>query len=128
MNCAEALAAKEGAVPGAKVNAETAEAPVRVSTVRYELVPSVICNAEAVFDFNAKVEAAFAVRLRAPAEDKAKVPDVAVEIVRSPEVFAQEEVEPEATTKAPVELPMFVAAVPVALILVVPVTVKPPVP
>ena len=42
--------------------------------------------------------------------------------------MVQEEVPPEATTRAPVELPILVAAVPVALMLAVPVTVIPPVP
>ena len=63
-----------------------------------------------------------------PAESKAKVPDVAVEIVRLPLVFVQLLVPPEAMTKVPVELPMLVALVPVALTLPVPVTVIPPVP
>jgi hypothetical protein len=64
----------------------------------------------------------------APAESITVLPDVAVVIVRFPDVFVQLEAPPEATVKTPVELPMFVAAVPVALIFVVPVIVKPPVP
>ena len=67
-------------------------------------------------------------RFKAPAESTAMVPEVAVWMVRLPEVLVQLDVPPEAMTKAPVELPMLVAAVPVALILVVPVTVNPPVP
>jgi len=67
-------------------------------------------------------------RFNMPAESTARVPDVAVCMVKLPEVFVQEEVPPEAMTKAPVELPRLVAAVPVALMLVVPVTVNPPVP
>ena len=43
-------------------------------------------------------------------------------------MFVQPDVPPEAIVSAPVEFPMLVAAVPVALILVAPVTVKPPVP
>ncbi len=64
----------------------------------------------------------------APAESTAIVPDVAVCMVRLPEVFVQLDVPPDAITNAPVELPMLVAEVPVALIFPVPVTVIPPVP
>jgi hypothetical protein len=64
----------------------------------------------------------------APAESRARVPDVAVEIVKLPDVFVHDDVPPDAITKAPVELPMLVAEVPVALIFPVPVTVIPPVP
>ena len=67
-------------------------------------------------------------KFKAPAESTAIVPDVAVWIVKFPDVFVHDDVPPEAMTRAPVELPMFVAAVPVALMLVVPVTVNPPVP
>lgn len=74
------------------------------------------------------VEDAAPVKVSAPAEVAAKVPEVAVERVSPPEVLVQEEVPPEASTNAPVELPMLVAAVPVAFIFVVPVTVSPPVP
>ncbi len=62
------------------------------------------------------------------AESKAKVPEVAVEIVKLPAVFVQAEVPPEAKVNTPVELPMFVALVPVALRFPVPVMVTPPVP
>jgi hypothetical protein len=68
----------------------------------------------------AKIEAAFAVKFNAPAEVTARVPDPDVEIVKLPEVLVQEEVDPEAITRAPVELPMLVAFVPVALMLAVP--------
>ena len=49
-------------------------------------------------------------------------------MVKFPDVFVQEEAPPEAITNTPVELPRLVAAVPVALMLVMPVTVSPPVP
>ena len=55
-------------------------------------------------------------------------PEVAVEMVKLPEVLVQAEVPPEANVNAPVELPILVAEVPVALIFPVPVTVIPPVP
>ena len=42
------------------------------------------------------------VRFNTPAEVKANVPEVAVEIVRLPEVLVQAEVPPEARVKAPV--------------------------
>ena len=67
-------------------------------------------------------------RLRAATESSTKLPEEAVEIVKLPAVLVQELVLPEATTRAPVELPRLVAEVPVALMLVVPVTVRPPVP
>ena len=67
-------------------------------------------------------------RFNIPAESTVMVPEVAVWMVKLPEVLFQEEVPPEAMTKAPVELPRLVAAVPVALMLAVPVTVMPPVP
>ena len=67
-------------------------------------------------------------RFRAPAESMVIVPDDAVWMVRLPEVLFQLDVPPEAMTRAPVELPRLVAAVPVALMLAVPVTVNPPVP
>ena len=54
------------------------------------------------------VELAPAERFKAPAEVNAKVPLVAVAMVRLPEVFVQEEVPPEAMVKAPVELPKVV--------------------
>ena len=66
--------------------------------------------------------------VKLPAESKASVPEVAVEMVKSPLVLVQADVPPEVKVKAPVELPMLVAAVPVALRLPVPVTVIPPVP
>ena len=56
------------------------------------------------------------------------LPDVAVVIVRLPEVFVQPDAPPEAIVNTPVELPILVAAVPVALMLAVPVNVTPPVP
>ncbi len=75
------------------------------------------------------VEVALVVpRFKAPAESTAMVPEVAVWIVKFPEVLVHDEVPPEATTRAPVELPRFVAEVPVALMFAVPVTVMPPVP
>ena len=61
-------------------------------------------------------------------ELKRILPDVAVLNVKSPDVFVQPDAPPEAKVNTPVELPMFVADVPVALILPVPVTVIPPVP
>ena len=64
----------------------------------------------------------------APAESKTRVPEVTVEIVKFPDVFVQADVPPDARTNAPVELPILVPEVPVALMLVVPVTVSPPVP
>lgn len=67
-------------------------------------------------------------KFKAATESTAMVPLVKVWMVRFPLVLDQLEVPPEATTKAPVELPKLVAAVPVALMLVVPVTVRPPVP
>lgn len=58
--------------------------------------------------------------VRAAAESKLKAPEVAVEMVKLPDVLVQEDDPPEAITKAPVELPILVADVPVALILAVP--------
>jgi len=52
-----------------------------------------------------QVEAAAPVRFKAPAEVRANVPEVAVEIVKFPEVLVQAEVPPEARVNAPVELP-----------------------
>ena len=54
------------------------------------------------------VEAAPAVWFKAPAEVMAKVPLVAVAMVKLPEVFVQPEAPPEAMVKAPVELPRVV--------------------
>ena len=84
------------------------------------MVPSVNLKAAAVLAGRAYVEV--------PAEVRFRDPVVTVEIVKLPEVLVQEDVPPEAMTRAPVELPRLVAAVPVALMLVVPVTVRPPVP
>ncbi len=67
-------------------------------------------------------------RFNAPAESTAMVPEVAVCMVRLPDVLVQEDVPPDAMTNTPVEFPMLVADVPVALMLAVPVTVIPPVP
>ena len=79
--------------------------------------------------FPREVEVELAVpRFNASAESTARMPEVAVCMVRLPDVLVQAEVPPEAIVRAPVELPMLVAAVPVALMLVVPVTVIPPVP
>ena len=66
--------------------------------------------------------------VKLPAESKARVPEVAVWMVKLPLVFVQPDVPPEAKVKTPVELPMLVADVPVALMFPVPVTVTPPVP
>lgn len=66
------------------------------------------------------VEAAFPVKVSAPAEVRANIPELEVEIVKFPEVFVQDEVPPEASDSAPVEFPILVAEVPVALILAVP--------
>jgi hypothetical protein len=80
-------------------------------------------------DFPRDVEVEFVIpSCNAPAESMIVFPDVAVVIVKLPAVFVQEEAPPEAIVKTPVELPILVAAVPVALILVVPVIVRPPVP
>ena len=67
-------------------------------------------------------------RFKTPAESMLMVPEVAVWIVRLPEVLVQDETPAEVIVKTPVEFPMLVAAVPVALMLAVPVTVRPPVP
>ena len=67
-------------------------------------------------------------RSKTATESTAMVPEVAVCMVKLPEVFVQLLVPPDATTKVPVEFPMFVAAVPVALMFAVPVMVSPPVP
>ncbi len=49
-----------------------------------------------------------AVKVKAAAEVRAKVPDVAVWMVRFPAVLVQAEVPPEAKVMAPVELPRVV--------------------
>ncbi len=77
---------------------------------------------------SAHVEAAPDVKFNAPAEVSARVPEVTVEIVKLPAVLDQAEVPLEAKVKTPLELPMLVADIPVALIFAVPVTVSPPVP
>ena len=87
-------------------------------------VEVVILKAEFVVPPAARAE----VRFNTPAEVKASVPLVAVEMVRLPEVLVQAEVPPEAKVKAPLEFPILVAEGPVAVMLVVPVTVNPPVP
>lgn len=55
-----------------------------------------------------QVEAAAPVRFNAPADVRARVPDVAVDKVKFPEVLVQADVPPEAMVKAPVELPRVV--------------------
>jgi hypothetical protein len=57
---------------------------------------------------------------RAPTESMTVLPEVAVVIVRFPEVFVQPDAPPEATVRIPVEFPRLVAAVPVELIAAVP--------
>ena len=75
-----------------------------------------------------QVEAAPAVKLRAPAEVRAKVPEVAVEIVRLPAVLVQADVPPDAKVIAPVELPIPTVFPPVAAKVTLPETLSPPVP
>jgi hypothetical protein len=52
------------------------------------------------------------------------LPEAAVVKVKLPLVFVQPEAPPEAKVKTPVELPMLVAAVPLALMLAVPIDVN----
>src|SRR3989344_4111038 len=121
-------------VPVENVFAPVCVNPAATVIVPFEVIPEVaVINPEIVgvavqaVGFIVKVVAALpklvAVEFVVP---KFKIP--AESMVRVPEVLFQEEVPPEAMTKAPVEFPMFVAAVPVALIFPVPVTVIPPVP
>ena len=67
-------------------------------------------------------------RLRAAAESTAMVPEVAVWMVRLPEVLFQLEVPPEAMVIAPVELPIPTVLPPVAAKVADPDTLMPPVP
>ena len=59
-----------------------------------------------------------------PIEFRRILPDVAVLKVKSPDVFVQPDAPPEARVNTPVELPMLVAAVPVALMFAVPTEVS----
>ena len=116
-----------GAVPVAKVKAETAEAVVLLSSVKYELVPSVILNVVAVLEGKAKVEAPAAVILTPP--------EVVVISVILPEVAAKARLpEPafnareEAATALPMvmtSLPVEVAVAPMLMVLVLPVATLP---
>ena len=58
-----------------------------------------------------QVDAAAPVRFSAPDEVSASVPELAVEMVRLPALFVHADVPPEASVKAPVELPIEVAPV-----------------
>ena len=117
--------------------AATVTVPLAVKPEVAVMSPEIVGVAVQVVGLTVKVVAAFprlvavelvAPKFRMPAESTAMVPEVAVEMVKLPAVLVQDEVPPLAITKAPVELPILVAAVPVALILVVPVMVAPPVP
>ena len=59
-----------------------------------------------------------------PIEFRRILPLVAVLNVKSPEVFVQPDAPPDAKVNTPVELPMFVADVPVALMFAVPTEVR----
>ena len=77
---------------------------------------------------NVQVDATPAERLRAPIEVRARVPEVAVEMVRLPAVLVQADVPPEASVIAPVELPIPTVFPPVAAKVTLPETLSPPVP
>jgi hypothetical protein len=68
-----------------------------------------------------------AVTLKAPAEVSARMPEVAVEMVRLPLVLVQPEDPPELMVTMPLVLPMLVGAVPEILMLAVPTIVVAPV-
>ena len=87
----------------------------------------VVCNDKVLAPMS-QVEAAAPVKFKAPTLVRARMPEVAVDIVRLPDVLVQAEVPPEAKVSVPVELPIVVVAVPVEFIFVVPVSVSPPVP
>ena len=101
--------------------------PTRELEVSKSIKPEAIFKA-VVEEGSVQVEAAPAERFKAPAEVIAKVPEVAVEMVKFPEVLVQLEVPPDANTNAPEELPILVVEEPVVLIEAVPVTVNPPEP
>jgi hypothetical protein len=67
-------------------------------------------------------------RFNTPAESTLIVPELAVWIVRLPEVLVQLDVPPDAKVIAPVELPIPTVFPPVAAKVVLPETVNPPVP
>jgi hypothetical protein len=77
---------------------------------------------------NVQVDATPAERFKAPTEVRAKVPEVAVEMVRLPAVLVQADVPPDAKVIAPVELPIPTVFPPVAAKVVFPETLSPPVP
>jgi len=87
----------------------------------------VVCKDKVLLPMS-QVEAAAPVRFKAPAEVTARVPEVAVAMVKFPEVLVQEEVPPEARVMAPVELPMPTVFPPVAARVTFPETFNPPVP
>ena len=68
-------------------------------------------------------DSAPAVTFKAPAEFRARMPEVAVEIVKLPPVLVQPEEPPELMVTIPLVLPILVGEVPEILMLAVPITV-----
>ena len=79
-------------------------------------------------DVTDQVEAAAPVKFKASAEVKASVPEVTVDNVKFPLVFAQLDVPPDIKVMAPVVLPISTVLPPVPAKVVLPETVNPPVP
>ena len=114
-------------VPAEAVVISLVWAPARVTTPAEEILKFEEVRVKALAP-RVQVEAPAPVRFKAPAEVTAKVPEVAVEMVKFPEVLVQEEVPPEARVMAPVELPMPTVLPPVAAKVTLPETFNPPVP